>query len=160
MPRKKNTSPALEKARPRAAALASIDAKLDLGNSLTLAGYTAQIEAVQRQLDDYNRLLSLVEEAKNKLEAGEKALAGLSEQMLIGVAYKFGKDSNEYEKAGGGAQKRAQGAGPPAQAGDLIIPVTSDFRWKICWDFPLSRPSGTLSPSGGEMFSVLESVFS
>ena len=37
----------------------------------------------------------------NDLTDGEKALADLSERMLGGVASKFGKNSSEYEMAGG-----------------------------------------------------------
>ena len=101
MPKKKSFSTALDKARIRSAALASIDPKLDLGNGLTLKAYTDQIDAVQTDMDEYNGLLSQVDSSKNKFELDEKHLADLSEKMLIGVAYKHGKDSDEYEKAGG-----------------------------------------------------------
>lgn len=101
MPKKKSSSHALEKARTRSAALSSIDPKLDLGNGLTLKAYADQIDTVQADFDEYNGLLSQVDATKNKFEVDEKQLADLSEQMLIGVAYKFGKDSDEYEKGGG-----------------------------------------------------------
>src|SRR5436853_208929 len=54
----KKTSKSIEKAQQRAAALASIDPNLDLGNGLTLADYVADIEGTQGTLDDLNRLKS------------------------------------------------------------------------------------------------------
>lgn len=98
---KKQNSEPLEKAKVRAAALRSIDAALDLGNGRTLAAYEAAANETQNNLNDYNQLLSRVDEAYNKFLASEKELADWSEAMLIGVANKYGKNSNEYEMAGG-----------------------------------------------------------
>jgi hypothetical protein len=39
--------------------------------------------------------------ALNNVRAKEKALATLSSRMLATVGVQFGKDSNEYEQAGG-----------------------------------------------------------
>ncbi len=101
MARKKRTSPTVDAAKIRAASLKSIDAALDLGNGLTLASYNAAIAATEGQLDTYNTNLSDLDEQLNGLEAGEKTLADLSERMLSGVGSKFGKDSSQYEQAGG-----------------------------------------------------------
>ena len=91
----------MEKAETRAASLASIDPALDLGNGLTLAAYQAAIETTHEKLASYNTKLSDADEALNVFQAEEKELAGLSERMLGAVATKYGKDSDEYEKAGG-----------------------------------------------------------
>ena len=101
MARKKRTSPIAEAAGTRAAALESIDASLDLGNGLTLAGYRSAISGVAFQLGAYNTKLSELDGLLNALEAGEKSLADLSERMLSAVGAKFGKNSDAYEKAGG-----------------------------------------------------------
>ena len=37
----------------------------------------------------------------NELDADETTMADLNERMLTGVATKFGKNSSEYEQAGG-----------------------------------------------------------
>jgi hypothetical protein len=50
---------------------------------------------------NYNKLLSQVDEASNKLKVAERALADRSRRMLARVATKYGPDSDEYEKAGG-----------------------------------------------------------
>jgi hypothetical protein len=110
----------MDAAKIRAASLKSIDAALDLGNGQTLASYNAAIADTEGQLNTYNTKLSDLDEMLNKLEAGETALADLSERMLAGVASKFGKNSTEYEKAGGtrkseiqrGPKKAAKGAAP------------------------------------------------
>ncbi len=101
MARLKSSSPAIEKAQTRLASLSSIDPALDLGSGLTLAAYRAAVQDAQAKLDAYNALLSQADEALNRLRAGEVDLRSLSERMLAGVAARFGKDSNEYEMAGG-----------------------------------------------------------
>jgi hypothetical protein len=101
MSRLKRSSKELEKAQKRATNLTSIDSQLDLGSGLTLTAYQNEIAALQAKLDKYNNLLSEIDALNNDVTAGEKQLAALSERMLEGVGVKFGKDSNEYEKAGG-----------------------------------------------------------
>ncbi len=60
MPRAKKTSLILETANTRLAGVKSIDAQLDLGNSLSVAEYQAAIEDVRAALEAYNTVLSLV----------------------------------------------------------------------------------------------------
>ncbi|BAY13759.1 hypothetical protein NIES2098_69560 [Calothrix sp. NIES-2098] len=45
--------------------------------------------------------LSVVDSSKDKIEELEKQLSQLCEKMLTVVAIKYGKDSREYEMAGG-----------------------------------------------------------
>jgi ATP phosphoribosyltransferase regulatory subunit HisZ len=101
MARLKSSSAVTEKAQTRLASLSSIDSALDLGSGLTLAAYRADIQDAQATLEAYNNLLSQADEAANQLHAAEADLRSLSERMLAGVAAKYGKDSNEYEMAGG-----------------------------------------------------------
>lgn len=105
MARIKRKSPAADAATTRASALSSISPTLDLGNGLTLAAYNAAIDAIAHpttgKLAVYNATLSTLDAQLNDLQAAEKSLNTLSESMLAGVGVKFGKDSNEYEKAGG-----------------------------------------------------------
>jgi hypothetical protein len=101
MARLKRTSPPVAAAQQRASGLASIDAALDLGNGLTLTAYTAKITSVSDALDDYNTKLSELDGLLNDLEDLEGELDELSVRMLTAVAAKYGKDSDEYEKAGG-----------------------------------------------------------
>jgi hypothetical protein len=101
MARQKRKSAAVDFAENRANALNSIDAALDLGNGLTLADYKTKTAALKEKNDKYNSDLSLLDESLNVIQADERALDDLSTRMLAGVGTKYGKDSNEYEKAGG-----------------------------------------------------------
>jgi hypothetical protein len=47
-------------------------------------------------------LLIDIDSAKATLEALEKTVRETSERLVAGVAFKYGKDSREYEMAGGG----------------------------------------------------------
>jgi hypothetical protein len=101
MPRKKRSSPILDKALLRASGMKSISLTLDLGNGLTVPDYVALIEKTQAQLDTYNTALSIMDQAQSSIAALELALADMSERMLTGVASKYGKSSDQYEMAGG-----------------------------------------------------------
>jgi uncharacterized protein YukE len=101
MGRKKKNSKTIDAAKVRIAAIRSIDPNFDLGNGKTSAAYQGAIDDAQKQLDNYNTMLSQVDEAYNYHLASEKKLRDVNEAMLLGVADKYGKDSNEYEKAGG-----------------------------------------------------------
>ncbi len=101
MARLKRTSSSVAFAENRINSLASIDAALDLGNNLTLAAYEAKKEAVKEKNDTYNTQLSELDGLLNKTESEEDELDELSTRMLAAVGVKYGKDSDEYEKAGG-----------------------------------------------------------
>ena len=99
--RRKRVSPTLVRAQTRAAAIDAIDPAVDLGNGMTQAGYKQQIGEIETQLATYNTHLSTLDALQTDLLASEKKLREISGRMLSGIASKFGKDSNEYEKAGG-----------------------------------------------------------
>ena len=101
MARRKRTSPAVDRASTRSSALESVDANLDLGNNLTLAAYNTAISNTDDLLSEYNTKLSELDGLLNKLETAEAKLDELSGRMLAAVGVKYGKDSDEYEKAGG-----------------------------------------------------------
>jgi len=98
---KKKSSSHFENAITRLAALKSINDKMDNGNGLSMEAYEEAIGNLRNRIDDYNTHLSLADEKKNLIKASELILRDLSERMLAGVANKFGKNSDEYEKAGG-----------------------------------------------------------
>lgn len=101
MARKKRTSPAFEKLAQRLSGLKAIDEKLDLGNNLTVDAISQTLLTYNTELEDYNIILGNVDSKLNSVEQMEEAANNLSEKILIAVAAKYGKDSNEYEKAGG-----------------------------------------------------------
>jgi hypothetical protein len=52
-------------------------------------------------VNDYNTTLSTVDEKYNRFKAEVAKLRDWNERMLSGVGSAYGKDSSEYEKAGG-----------------------------------------------------------
>ena len=101
MARRKKSSSTLDKAERRLTGIKSINEKLDLGNGMSAAAFEKEIVGLRKQISDYNTLLSKVDAAANNIASTEKALSSLAERMLLGVAMKYGKDSSEYEMAGG-----------------------------------------------------------
>jgi hypothetical protein len=97
----KRTSAILKRADLRLASLRSIDESLDLGNGLTLDAYSTLITALRDQISNYNQALSTVDQSRFSVNQLEHQLSSLSEKMLLGVAIKYGKDSDEYVMAGG-----------------------------------------------------------
>ena len=99
--KKKKRSMVIDKARSRQAALLSVNAKLDFGNGLTTAAFDKVLDDTQKSLKAYNTLLSEIDRAYNSFQDLEKSLADMSDRMLTGIATQYGKNSNEYEMAGG-----------------------------------------------------------
>ncbi len=122
MARPKRSSAILQKAEKRQASLQSISPSLDLGNNLTLTAYSTFIQTLRSQIADYNSALSNLDDFSRQIKDTEQQLRDLSEQMLLGVAVKYGKNSGEYGKAGGipkGDRRRANR--PPTKASGNAI---------------------------------------
>jgi hypothetical protein len=122
MARPKRSSVTLQKAETRQAALQSISPTLDLGNDLTLTRYSALIQTLRTQVTGYNSSLSDLDDFSRKIKSTEQELRDLSEQMLLGVAAKYGKNSGEYGKAGGvpkGERRRSTRSSTSASGSEL-----------------------------------------
>lgn len=98
---KRRSSKIITEAQQRATNLKAIDPNLDLGGGLTVAAFDNEIAEVQTTLDQYNTLLAQADAVLNKLNDQEKELGTKSGRMLAGVGVRYGKDSSEYEMAGG-----------------------------------------------------------
>lgn len=101
MPRPKRSSRVIDRAERRIAAIKSINATLDLGNGHTVDSFNTMIAATRTKLSNYNSSLSTVDAAQNILVEAERELMELTSHILLSVAAKYGKDSYEYEMAGG-----------------------------------------------------------
>ena len=101
MARIKKTSKVIEDSKTRLASLKSIDEALDLGNGITAAIFEQKLSKTESSLESYNTSLSIADEKRLIFENAEKDLNDYHERVLLGVGSKFGKDSIEYEKAGG-----------------------------------------------------------
>ncbi|MBG1257929.1 hypothetical protein [Nostoc commune] len=101
MSRKKRTSRVLEKAQLRSAGLKSIVPNIKFDENYNLDKLIESTDQLRKTIDVYNTALSVVDSSKTEIEEMEKNLSQLSEKMLMVVAIKYGKDSREYEMAGG-----------------------------------------------------------
>ena len=91
----------LEKGKKRLAAVKSIDPTLDLGNGIEVPKYELEVILMDTKLAAYNTALSTVDGLYNECVAQRDVLKDWNERVLTGVATKYGKNSSEYEMAGG-----------------------------------------------------------
>lgn len=101
MPRQKRTYRVLEKAELRIAGLKAIDPMMDFGDARNLQNVAQVIQQYRSKIDAYNTTLAVIDSYKSEMKELEKTLSDLNEKMLLGVAFKYGKDSHEYQMAGG-----------------------------------------------------------
>ncbi|MCC5627953.1 hypothetical protein LC613_07315 [Nostoc sphaeroides CHAB 2801] len=101
MPRRKRNSRILEKAEFRVAGLKAIDPNINFNDTCNLQNLTQLIDNFHNMLDEYNAALAMIDSSRKKLDEMEKTLSQVSDKMLMGVGFKYGKNSNEYELAGG-----------------------------------------------------------
>lgn len=117
MGRQKRTSSVSAAAKLRLAGLQSIDALLDLGGGLTATSFDADIKDLDTDLNTYNKMLSDVDEFQNRVDTKEDKLNDKSTRFLAAVGARFGKDSDEYEKAGGTRTSERKKSGPRGKGG-------------------------------------------
>jgi|SRR5579885_339990 hypothetical protein len=124
MGRRKRNSRILQQAYERLNGLKSIDPKLDLGNGLSVEAHEEAINDLRARLDSYNQKLSELDEEQIGIEVSEANLNDFNGRALAGVGARFGRNSVQYEKAGGvrtddrKQPKRKGGGGnstPPSQ---------------------------------------------
>lgn len=91
----------IERARTRLAAVKSIDPALDLGSGITIGNYETAIVSLATNLEIYNTTLSTIDDLYNICIAQINVIRDWNERVLTGVATKYGKNSSQYEMAGG-----------------------------------------------------------
>lgn len=101
MSRRKRSSRILEKAEFRVAGLKAIDPKINFDDTHNLQNLTQLIDNFHNMLDEYNAAIAMIDSSRKKVDEMEKTLSQVSDKMLMGVGFKYGKNSNEYELAGG-----------------------------------------------------------
>lgn len=101
MPRTRRTSSVISKAVVRSNNLKTISPSLDLGGGLTVEAFDRLITQAQDAEGDYNQTVAQLDEKTNHLDALLKQTGELSARLLAGVGARYGKNSDEYEKAGG-----------------------------------------------------------
>ncbi len=126
---RKRKSTILEKAQRRLKGLKYLKPSMDLGNGLSAQTFASMTEALQAKLDDYNEMVDQLDQRRAEIEVLEQSLAPHAERILNAVASLYGKDSDEYEIAGG--VKRVRQNLSPHQGGNQSppserLPVLSD----------------------------------
>jgi len=101
MPRTRRTSNLIAKAIVRSNNLKAISPTLDLGGGLSVVAFDQLIAQTEAAQGDYNQIVAVLDEKGNNLDALLKQTRDMSARMLAGVGARHGKNSNEYEKAGG-----------------------------------------------------------
>ncbi len=102
----------LEKGITRLAAVKSIDAALDLGNDISVPNYETQVNLLSKKLSVYNTALSTIDDLYNECIAQINVIKDWNERILTGVATKYGKNSSQYEMAGGRKKSERKKAVP------------------------------------------------
>lgn len=100
-PLKRKSSNVSEKAEKRVAGVRSFDPNLDLGNGLNMGIYNEKIARVDKLKNDYNTAVTSANSLRIELEAAEDDLENYNTRFLAGVVAKYGKDSMQYQAAGG-----------------------------------------------------------
>lgn len=116
MARRKRDSKVLAILHQRIAGLQSIRTNLDLGGGVSVAALSKLHQALNDALVVYNRLLSDADAALNSIQELETNGRQLAERTLTGIATKYGKDSSEYEQAGGTRRSERKKPGTSAAA--------------------------------------------
>ena len=93
--------PDFDKAKTRLASIKSIDKSLDLGSDITVVKYEAEVTKFADDLNAYNTALSTIDDLYNTCITQIDVLKDWNERVLSGVATKYGKNSSQYEMAGG-----------------------------------------------------------
>ena len=101
MTQRKRNSISLTKAERRIEGMQTINPQLDFSNGFSIATYNTKVIDLREKLAAYNQAQTIVDKTHNALIEAERQLNTYSEQMLLNVASRYGKNSDEYEMAGG-----------------------------------------------------------
>lgn len=114
MARQRRSSATLDAFKARLQGIKQISPAPNLPPNLSLATLDAAVTSTQQALDTHNDLIISLDDSGNALKDKEKALDKLYTQALAAVAAQYGKDSSEYEIAGGTrTSERKRGTAPP-----------------------------------------------
>ncbi|MBD2336170.1 hypothetical protein H6G64_04080 [Calothrix sp. FACHB-156] len=116
MRQQKRNSRALTKAERRIEGLQMIDPDLDFGNEFSISNYNGMVQQLREKLAAYNQAKTLVEKTQTALVDAERVLNNYSEHMLLNVASRYGKNSDEYGMAGGTRKSERRKPRPAAKS--------------------------------------------
>ncbi|MEH1772222.1 hypothetical protein [Nostoc sp.] len=121
MTQRKRNSMSLTKAERRIEGMQTINPQLDFSNGFSIATYNTKVIELREKLAAYNQAQTIVDKTHNALIEAERELNTYSEQMLLNVASRYGKNSDEYEMAGG--TRRSDRKKPRPAVNQTVISV-------------------------------------
>lgn len=101
MARTPKTDRELQAGKIRLAKVKSVEADFKANDEVSVAKLETEVSEAQSILDDYNQTLASLDGKNNQYNLQIKKIKDLSERLLESVGVKYGKDSDEYEMAGG-----------------------------------------------------------
>jgi hypothetical protein len=101
MARLRRTSTALEDSRKRSAGIKKFPTPTPLPAGLSITEVEGKQAALESLLDQYNGTLAEADRLLNQIQVSEKDLRKYDTKLLTAVGLVYGKDSSEYEMAGG-----------------------------------------------------------
>jgi hypothetical protein len=101
MPRQKKTAHIAEKLEHKLASFKALDPDLNLGEDCNLAILQDSISELRDKINTYNNALSVIDSSQSEIAQLEKFLNTLGTKFQLGIAFKYGKDSEEYKLVGG-----------------------------------------------------------
>jgi hypothetical protein len=98
---KRRASIAVEQANQRLIGIKQISPAPTLPAGLSVAVAEQKKLAIEALLVQYNGILAQADQVLDQIVDGEKELRGLNTKLLTAIGLLYGKDSPEYEAAGG-----------------------------------------------------------
>ena len=101
MPRARRSSPVLDLVHKRVSGMKQINPSPTFANNVSVTGLEQRAQSIEAKLDQYNGLLAQADALLNSIRAEEKEARTYSGRVLAAIGAIYGKDSSEYEMAGG-----------------------------------------------------------
>ena len=99
--RKKQPTKAMKELEQRIAGMKASDPAMDAGNGVSVAAGEALLTEARTLLENYNIKLAEGDDLLNQFTAKNREAGKFNSKVLPAVGLKYGKDSSEYEMAGG-----------------------------------------------------------
>jgi len=101
MSRRRKTAHVADKSEVQLSGLRAIDPNLDLGEGCNVVTIQGKIDLLRDKVSAYNDALAVIDSTQIEIEKLEKELKQLDQKAMLGVAFRYGKESHEYRLAGG-----------------------------------------------------------
>ena len=116
---RKTITSTMKDAIKRIAGLQAIDPALDFGSDKSIVKYQEKLTNAETALNVYNTQIAELDELLNEFNVVNNTLGAYNTEMLSAVKAIYGRDSNEYEQAGGTlfSERKKRKSTPPENNG-------------------------------------------